>query len=216
MSELLLEHPDKNSCLVYLLRHGATPPNLLDPPIMQGKGIDEPLAGLGRKQAACVGAELASRPLRAIYSSPLLRAIETAELVAEPHGLPVEPVEPLTEVEVGRWEGLTWPQVEQFEPKEYRAFRDDPGVHGYPGGETLANLHARVTPALEELMQRHIGEEIAVVAHSVVNRVYLGQLLGLSLAGGRAIAQTNCAINLLRWREGRAKAISINAIGHLM
>lgn len=216
MPDSLVDLPSADACVMHLLRHGATPPNLVDPPVMQGKGMDEPLAEVGREQAARAAGALSDRPLKAIYASPLRRAMETAGVVAERHGLPVQPVESLVEVEVGRWEGRSWPEIEREEPDAYRAFREDPGANGYPGGETMRELLDRVSLGLEQLMQRHVGDEIAVVAHSVVNRAYLGSLLGLSLAGGRRIPQANCAINVIRYREGRAKLITSNAIAHLM
>ena len=112
----------------------------------------------------------------------------------------------LKEVEVGEWEGRNWADIEKNEPAAYAAFREDPGKHGYPGGETLQDLLDRVTPALEGLMGEHVGEEIVVVAHSVVNRVYCGSLLGISLAKGYFIPQANCCVNVVRFRAGESEA----------
>ena len=85
----LIDPPSDDACTMYLLRHGATPPNLVDPPVMQGAGINEPLADLGRDQAARAAELLATRPVKAAYSSPLHRSMETAAIVAERHGLSV-------------------------------------------------------------------------------------------------------------------------------
>ncbi len=212
----LIDLPAADACTMYLLRHGATPPNLVDPPVMQGDGVNEPLAPIGREQATRAAEALAGRPLKAVYSSPLLRAMETGTAVADRHGLEVTPVDSLREVKVGEWEGSNWPDVQRRFPEAYEAFQRDPGTHGYPGGETLQGLLDRIAPTLAELMQQHVGEEIAVTAHSVVNRVYVGHLLGLTLAGGRAIPQHNCCVNVVRWRDGKAKLITFNAINHLM
>ncbi|QDT69505.1 Phosphoserine phosphatase 1 [Planctomycetes bacterium MalM25] len=212
----LIDLPSDDSCVMYLLRHGATPPNLVDPPVMQGDGVNEPLAPLGREQAARAAEALAGRPLRAVYSSPLHRAMETGAAVAERHGLEVTPVDSLREVNVGEWEGSNWPDIERNHPEAYRAFREDPGVNGYPGGETLQGLRDRIAPTLAGLMQRHVGQEIAVTAHSVVNRVYVSSLLEIPLAKGYFIPQANCCINLVRWRDGKAKIVSYNGVGHLM
>lgn len=212
----LIEIPAEGDCLLYLLRHGATPPNLVDPPVMQGDGVDEPLAPIGREQAARVATLLGERPIRAVYSSPMLRAMETASLVAERHGLPVEPVEGLREVKVGVWEGSNWPDVERRYPNEYRAFRADPGRNGYPGGENLRQLLDRVTASLEALMERHVGAEVVVSAHSVVNRVYVGSLLGIALADGYFLPQANCCVNVVRWRAGEARLLAFNSLNHLL
>lgn len=215
MSTSLLNGLADNACVMHLIRHGATPPNLVVPPIIQGAGINEPLAPIGREQAACAGRALARTPLAAVYSSPLLRAMETAEAIAAPHGLAVVPVEGLKEVEVGRWEGLDWDVIQRDFPDEYHHFRTDPATNGYPGGETLQGLLARVKSAIEQLLVEHVGEQIAVVAHSVVNRVYMGDLMGLPLNRAYPIRQDNCGINVVRWREGRGKAITVNGVQHL-
>ena len=216
MPASLIEYPSNDACLMYLVRHGATERNLQRPPVMQGRGIDEPLAEIGRRQAERLRDALADRSLAAIYSSPLIRAVETAEAAAAPHGRSVVQIDALTEVAVGDWEGRDWPEIERNDPHRYAAFREDPAANGYPGGESLRDLADRVVPALAQLMDRHVGQEILVAAHSVVNRVYLGQLLGMPLAEGHKIAQLNCAINVIRWRGGAAKPLTVNAVHHLM
>lgn len=212
----LIDLPSPDECLLYLVRHGATPPNLIDPPVMQGAAINEPLAPIGREQAARAAAALASRPIAAVYASPLLRAMETAQIIAAEHDQDVTPVAAVKEVEVGRWEGSNWDKVRETDPENYAAFRRDPGANGYPGGESLQDLLDRVAPTLEELMVRHTGEEIVVVAHSVVNRVYMGSLLGVSFAEGYWLPQANCGINVVRLRKGAAKLVSFNSVAHLL
>lgn len=212
----LIDLPAEGDALLYLVRHGATPPNLIDPPVMQGDGIDEPLAPIGRDQAARAAEALAARPIAAVYSSPLQRAMETGGAIAERHGVTVTPVDALREVNVGEWEGSNWPEIERKFPERYRAFREDPGKNGYPGGETLQQLLDRVTASLESLMAEHPGGEIAVTAHSVVNRVYVSSLLGISLARGYFIPQANCCVNVIRYRDGKAKLVTFNAIAHLI
>lgn len=216
MPESLIEYPAADVCLLYLLRHGATGPNLLDPPIMQGKGVDSPLAAVGIQQAERAAAALADRPIKALYASPMTRAMQTAEIVGKSHQLTPTPMAPLVEAEVGLWEGKSWEQIRRDDEQRYLAFRKDPSTHGYPGGENLTEVHERVTPCLAQIMQQHIGQEIVVVAHSVVNRVYLGQLLGLSIAGGYRVQQLNCAINVVRWKNDSAKAVTVNGVAHLM
>jgi len=89
---------------LYLIRHGATEANLARPPRLQGRRHDPPLARLGVRQAEATRDFLAIRPLDHCYCSPLLRAVQTAAIVAAPHGLSPRPLEALTECDVGRWE----------------------------------------------------------------------------------------------------------------
>jgi broad specificity phosphatase PhoE len=206
--------PD-NTCLVHLIRHGATANNLMRPPRLQGNNGDHPLTEAGRRQAQQTAEALAERSIAAVYSSPLQRAVETAVAVAARHRLDVATLRELQEVDVGDWEGLQWDEIEASHAEDYERFMRDPGEHGYPGGETMRDVVARVAPALEALMARHVGEEIVVVAHNVVNRSYLGSLLGLSAADCRAVPQDNCGVNLIRYRDGRVRAVSINSVLHL-
>ena len=79
--------------ILYLLRHGATEANLARPPVLQGRRLNHPLAKLGARQAVATRDFLAIRPIDHCYSSPLVRAMQTASIVAAPHGLSPQPLE---------------------------------------------------------------------------------------------------------------------------
>ncbi|MBN2476634.1 MAG: histidine phosphatase family protein [Pirellulales bacterium] len=207
--------PAPETCWLYLIRHGATANNRARPPRLQGRRTDPVLSGEGHDQARRTGQALAAADLGAVFSSPLSRARQTAEAIAGPHGLSVETVEDLIEVDVGDWEGRPWDEIERMHPEAYRLFMADAGVNPYLGGETIGVVQARVVPALERLMAENLGRVIAAVAHNVVNRAYLAHLLGVPLAKYRSIPQDNCGVNLLRFRGGQAKPITVNAIAHL-
>lgn len=234
--------PADDACLLFLVRHGATANNLERPPRIQGRRSDLPLSEEGRRQAAAAAEFLAPFPIDAFFSSPLKRARQTAEIIAARHGgqpagsvaaraIAVTPaatavaatagtaevgiVEPLAECDVGDWEGRTWADIERDDPEGYRRFMTAPEKYGYAGGENLTQLLERVVPALEDLLRRHLGQTICVVAHNVVNRALMGHLMGLPLVKARSIPQDNCGINLLRWRDRRLKVQTINARFHL-
>lgn len=207
--------PAPDTCWLYLVRHGATANNRARPPRLQGRRTDPGLSPEGHQQARQTGQTLADLPLGAVYSSPLLRARQTAEAIAGPHRLAVEPVEDLIEVDVGLWEGRSWDEIQETDPEAYRLFMTDACVHPYLGGENLRTLQARVIPALEKLMSENLGRVVVAVGHNCVNRVYLAHLLGMPLAKYRSIPQDNCGVNLLRYRHGRTKAVTINAVAHL-
>lgn len=206
--------PAPDIAWLYLIRHGATASNLAVPPRLQGQRIDQPLCAEGHQQAQRAAEFLAALPLDVVYSSPLLRARQTAETIARPHRLAVQTVDALIEVDVGHWEGRTWTEIEQTDPEACRAFAANPETNPYLGGENLSDVLRRVAPAFERLMSQNVGRIGVAVAHSVVNRVYLAHVLGLPLARYRAIAQDNCAINLLSYRAGLIKAVTINASSH--
>jgi len=207
--------PPTDTGLLYLVRHGATENNVANPPRLQGRKSNLGLSAKGREQAEDAARQLATYRLAAVYASPLVRAVETAAAIAAPHGVTVEPIEALVECDIGDWEGRSWVEIEQTDAEAYRLFHADAGAHGYLGGENLAQVLARVEPALDAILTRHVGESVAVVAHNVVNRVWLARLLGMPLSAARGIPQENCGINLIRYREGTAKVWTVNSVSHL-
>jgi broad specificity phosphatase PhoE len=207
---------DHDTCDMYLVRHGATENNLARPPRLQGRRIDLGLSAVGLEQAARTAEFLAGQGVEAVFASPLVRARQTAEQIARRIGAAVSIVEELTEIDVGDWEGLSWAEIERRAPEPYRLFMADAGVHPYLGGENMAAVQARTAPAIAELLKSNLGRRIAVVAHNVVNRVYLADLLGLSPGKYRAVPQDNCGVNLVRLRGEKISLITVNAVGHLL
>jgi broad specificity phosphatase PhoE len=200
---------------LYLIRHGATEANLAQPATLQGRRHNPPLARFGVRQAEATRNFLAIRSIDHCYCSPLLRAVQTAAIVAAPHGLVPQPIEALTECDVGRWEGLDWQAIRRLNPDCYQRFMVNPAEQGYPGGESFAEVYERVEPALEELLQHHEGESILVVGHHVVNRTYLAGLLGLGPDQARQVTLDNCGISVVV-REGNKTAVNtLNAAFHL-
>jgi len=201
--------------ILYLMRHGATEANLAQPARLQGRRHNPPLARLGVRQAEATRDFLAIRPIDHCYCSPLLRAVQTAAIVAAPHGLSPEPLEDLTECDIGRWEGLDWQTIRYLDAESYQRFMANPGQFGYPGGESFGDVYQRVSAALETLLEKHAGESILIVAHHVVNRTYLAGLLGLTPDQARQVTLDNCGISVVV-REGQQTAINtLNAAFHL-
>lgn len=211
----MTQDSDESACIAYLLRHGATDCNSANPPILQGRASDGPLSQLGQHQAECAARCLSTQPLAAVYSSPLKRAVETAERIARPHKLAVQLVPDIIEVNVGDWEHRSWLEIRDTERDAYEAFQADPATHGYRNGENLTQVLKRVLPALEQLFQTHRGQRIAVVAHNVVNRVFLAHAIDLPLRRARGLAQDNCGINLIQFRAGTPFVLTLNSIFHL-
>lgn len=204
-----------DSCWLYLIRHGATANNEARPHKLQGQRTDPSLSEGGQDQAARTGRLLAEVHFDKFYSSPLTRAMQTARAIAEPHGMEVTSVKQINEVDVGDWEGLGWDKIEAEMPEAYRAFMDDPSVHPYYGGETVTDVLRRGDPALRELGFGHLGQTICVVAHNVVNRTFIANLLDIPMKRFAKIPQDNCAVNVIRFQPDRVKLVTLNAIMHL-
>jgi broad specificity phosphatase PhoE len=204
-----------NRTVLYLIRHGATEANLARPPRIQGRRHDPPLARVGVRQAEATRDFLAIRPIDRCYTSPLLRAVQTASIIAAPHGLSPIPLDELTECDVGRWEGLDWHTVRCLDPDGYRRFHANPADFGYRGGESFRDVHDRVVPLVDGLLGRHRREAVLIVAHHVVIRTYLAGLLGLSPSQARQVVLDNCAISVVIGDGDSAAVATLNAAFHL-
>lgn len=201
--------------VLYLLRHGATEANLARPARLLGCKLNPPLAPLGIRQAECTRDLLAVRPIDCCYSSPLKRALQTAQIISEPHELQPLVHDGLTECNLGAWEGLDWEHIRRSDAERYQQFMKNPARHGYPEGETFADVFARTGKVIDELLERHAGQTILVVAHHVVNRVYLAELLGLGAEGARQVCLDPCAISIIEHDEDRTVVATLNATFHL-
>lgn len=195
---------------LFLIRHGATKLNLEIPYRLQGSERDEPLAPLGFAQATAARDLLRQAPLRAVYSSPMLRAMQTAQIIAQPHALSAVPQPLLREGSVGRWENRTWDEVKAAEPEAYSLFMQNPAVYGYAGGENLTQVLERVRPVFFDLFQQHAGESIAVVGHQIVNRVIVADLLGLPLSSARKLKFSNGGVTLISFEKAEPVVVSLN------
>jgi broad specificity phosphatase PhoE len=200
---------------LYLIRHAATANNRARPPRLQGRRTNPELSAEGLEQARHTARLLADCRLEVVYSSPLARAMQTARLVAEPHRVEVQPLDWLVEIDVGEWEGLSWEEVERTHPDASRAFVENPCANPYLGGECLEQVHRRVVEKLKQLVGRHTGQTVAVVAHNMVNRVFMLDLLGLPLNNYRSIPQSNCGVSAVRFLTGQAKLLTLNSVLHL-
>lgn len=145
---------------ILLARHGETDWNRAGR--FQGHA-DPPLNETGRAQAAELAQELRAEELAAVYSSPLRRALETAEVVAGSHGLEAAPVAGLREVDVGSWSGLTRAEVEERFPDQFARWLAY--GQGWDDGETYEEMGRRAVAALLELAVAHEGERVVAVTH---------------------------------------------------
>lgn len=165
---------------VYLVRHGQV--EGFDTCRINGQ-TDVQLTDFGRAQARAAAKRLADVPLAAVYSSDLSRAVFGAHCVAEARTVAHVALASLREQSFGSWEGCRHREVEQTEHASITTLFSRLMTVPPPGGESLAQLCARVGRALDDLLLRHVGQNICIVAHSGVNRVILSR----ALCGGPAL-----------------------------
>ena len=145
-----------------LLRHGETP--LSTERRFAGRG-DIPLTEAGLAQADAAAARLAARGnIDVIVTSPLLRARQTAEAVARATGAPLEVSDDLAETDFGKWEGMTFAEIQERWPDELTAWLASVDV-APPGGESFAAVTRRVVAALDRLLAAHALKTLVLVSH---------------------------------------------------
>src|SRR5262245_29082649 len=176
--------------LLYLIRHGATDANLRKPYLLQGQRSDLPLSPIGRQQAEAAASTVDGCGISAVYSSPLRRARETAEIIAMRHQAPMNSVDGVTECDVGDWEGLSWDEVRQREPEYLAKFESDLANVPYRNGESFQCVQNRAVSTIDQLARESRGS-IAIVTHNIVGRVYIAHALGLATERARRIRLDN-------------------------
>jgi probable phosphoglycerate mutase len=200
------------TCII-LVRHGQTEWNRVER--FRGRA-DLPLNGTGLFQAQATGRRIADewKPV-AIYSSPLSRAIRTAEAVAWHFGLPVQMHPGLIDIDYGQWQGFTPDEARERWPEMIDAWYNAPQMARIPGGETLDKLRARGMGAVNELAARHGGQTVVLVGHTVINRIILLSVLGLADDRFWRLRQDTCAINVFEVEGGVFTIVSLNDTCHL-
>ena len=196
-----------------LIRHAETEQNAGG--VVQGRA-DNPLSDLGRRQIAALGAALAGEPIAAVYSSPLGRALATAEAVAEPHALGVRCDADLAEMDIGAMEGLSSAELRARHPEFLQAwFSEQAGSVPMPGGESLEQVQARASAALRRIVAAHGGETVAVVSHNFLLLTLLCYVIKLPLASFRRLRLHVASVSMVEAREGGFRIDLLNDICHL-
>jgi len=198
---------------IILVRHGQTEWNRVE----RFRGHANVLLNeVGLAQAAATGKRIAAewKPT-AIYSSPLSRAVKTAEAIAQHFALPVQTHPKLIDINYGQWQGLTPDEVKTRWAEELHKWYAAPSFAKIAGGETLHEVRARGFAVVNELTFRHKDEVIVLVGHMVINRLILLAVLGLSTERFWHIHQDTCAINVFDTIQGDFILVSLNDTCHL-
>ncbi len=196
---------------IVLVRHGRTAENALE--IFQGQrgsGLDE----VGRAQAERLANRLMGQRFARLVSSDLQRAVETARLLGAAVSLEVEQDPALREVDVGAWTGLPFAEVERRFPEEWAAWRAGLDLPR-GGGETYADLAARMHAAVESLTADMTGD-LLVVSHGAALRAFTARLIGLPPQGSPSLSgMGNTGMNTVACTPRGLRLVSYNDTAHL-
>ena len=198
---------------VFLVRHGVTTLGKED---RFAGATDVPLSDEGREQARHLAERLRAEKISAVYSSPLGRTLETARILAEPHGLEVQTRDGLREISHGRWEQMTRREVEEKFPDECAQWEKDPYTFAPQGGESGLAVTARALPVLIDLVRQHSACCILIVSHKATIRLLLSSLLGFDPRRYRDnLDQNPAALNIVDFKDPtRARLTLFNDTSH--
>lgn len=197
---------------IILVRHGETDWNKEG--IFRGRK-DIPLNENGLRQAGRVASYLAKRKLDGVLSSPLSRALATAEIVARPHNLPVEVNSDLIDFNYGEWQGLTQKEAEEKYVELYRDWQSHPEQVTMPGGENLDEVRVRALWVVQNVIKLYPGGTVVIVTHDVVGKVIIYTLLGLDHSYFWNIRLDNCGVTTFFAEGDRFIMVSHNETSFL-
>lgn len=198
---------------VFLVRHGVTEWH------KERKVLGQRDVGLnadGINQAQQLAAALGEIAIGEVLSSPMLRAVQTAEIIAGRHKIDVARDPRLADFRVGKWEGMSYDDVAAS--PEYQKFLADPMSERIPGGEDLKQIRERAIGAIEQAIEdAPAGEEVAVVTHAGIVRVILTHYLGSNPANYHRIRVAPGSISVLSFADDRElpRVIAVNWRGTL-
>jgi alpha-ribazole phosphatase len=185
---------------IVLVRHGETDWNAGE--VFRGRA-DIDLNETGVRQAELLGEYLSRDKIEFVYSSPLKRAVQTAEAIAAHHKLKVNAVSNLIDIDFGEWQGMPLKEVKEKYPEIYRDWEDTPEQVKIPGGESLEEVRSRAMPFVEDAVMRCGEGRIVLVTHRVVCKVLICALLGIDNSHFFKIKIDTCGVTRFDCGGGR-------------
>jgi probable phosphomutase (TIGR03848 family) len=195
---------------ILLIRHGE---NNLVGKRLAGRLPDVHLNDKGSQQAEVLRDLLSTAPIKAIYTSPLERAVETAQPLANSLNLTVIQHPGLLEVNFGRWQGKTIKQMHRL--KLWKIVHQQPSQMRFPDGESFAEAQQRMVACLEEINQAwEENDLIACVSHSDSIRLVIAHFLAMPLDAFQRIAIDTASLTLLHLGKERPVLVGMNQRAH--
>ncbi|MFC4766496.1 histidine phosphatase family protein [Effusibacillus consociatus] len=203
---------------IILVRHGITDHNL---EYRLSGWTDAPLNEVGVQQAECVADRLEQlvredNQVDGIYASPLQRAAQTAEIIANRLGLSVTCRDELKEMNFGVYDGV--PITELYEThKEMvdRALNPGDDEFGWEGGETRAELYHRIEQAIRRIADNHPEQTVVIVTHAGAIAYFITGLLDKPLSHWNEYHVANCSLTTVLWKDGRFELETHNETSHV-
>lgn len=209
---------------LYLIRHGETENS--EPKRYKGH-LDVPLSEKGIKQMERLSKYIVQdcsnssnrlnglnglTGLNTVYTSDLIRAVKSAEIIADPYGIEPIVVPDFKERNFGIWEDMSFDEIREKYPKEFEAWANNPLKFSPIRGESTIEVKDRVLRVFNEILEKHKGENIVIVSHGGINRIMLCHILGIPLENLFGIEQDYAALNIIEFYDKCAVVKLINGV----
>jgi probable phosphoglycerate mutase len=201
--------PPRLTTLV-LLRHAVTDQT---GPLLTGRNPGVDLSEEGRKQAEALADRLADLPVAAVYASPLERTTQTASAIAARHALPVRELPGALEADYGEWTGGKLSELAQTDL--WKTVQRSPSRARFPGGESLAEMQARIVRCLEDVTAQHPGEIVVVVSHADPIKAAIAHYTGVHLDLFQRIVVSPASVTAFQLSSHGAALVKCNDTGIL-
>lgn len=194
--------------LLLLLRHGEN--DYVKTGKMAGRIPGVHLNERGQKQAQALGESLRSIPLKAVYASPLERAMETAAPIAESHKLTIIQEPDLMDTHVGKWQGRSWKVLRLM--KAWKIVQEAPSRFRFPEGESFPETQLRIVNVLERIVRKHNKPKdvVAVVFHADPIKLAVAHFLGMPLDQFQRLGCDTGSLTALHVNEMGAHLMKLN------
>jgi broad specificity phosphatase PhoE len=199
---------------IFLIRHGQSELNRLN----KVHGLNEPgLSGEGKAQAEQVAKTLAQEKIDLVYTSPLLRAKQTAQVIASVCDIPIKELDGLREIILGVWEGKSFEEISQLFKKDYQIWLKRPSRAKIAKAEKINSFRKRVVLAFKTMLKNNMDKNIAIVTHNGVIAIFLSYIFKADFDKlFHLISINNASISRIHFESGKFTISSVNDTYHLL
>jgi len=194
---------------LFLIRHGEN--EWVETGKLAGRTPGVHLNEKGHQQSAELAERLANQPISAIYSSPLVRCVETAQPLSQQLDIPIREESGVLEVDYGDWRGG---ELKELSKKpDWQLVQMYPSGFRFPGGETLREVQSRVVGTIERIRTEHAGEAVALFAHGDILRTTLAWYLGAPLDLFQRIVISTASVSVIGFHHFGPRILLVNETG---
>jgi probable phosphomutase (TIGR03848 family) len=201
---------DQKPTTVLLIRHGEN--EWTETHKLAGRTPGVYLNDYGRQQAKALGERLAKAELHALYASPLERTMETAEAIAQHHDLEIQQHAGILEVDYGKWTGRAIKKLAK--KKSWPVIQFYPSGAGFPGGETMYMMQARMVQSINDLVVKHPGQTIALVGHADLIKAAVAHYLGVHFDLFQRIVISTASVTTILFSRMGPRIVAVNDTNH--